>query len=117
MKREASSKREASLNPRPRSKDETVLLLGAAAVCGSDRNAYICKCGPQMGCMQLVMNRINKEYVVSALVHGAVFVLFMLVGNWICHWGMSWVSFLVSGVLYGVVMAWLDRFLEKRIKK
>lgn len=110
-------KRKASSNPRPRSKDETVLLLGAAAVCGSDRNAYICKCGPQMGCMQLVMNRINKEYVVSALVHGAVFVLFMMVGNWICHWGMSWVSFLVSGVLYGVVMAWLDRFLEKRKKK
>ena len=26
-----------------------------------------------------------KEFAVSAVVHGAVFVLFMLVGNWIFH--------------------------------
>ena len=60
---------------------------------------------------------MNKAYLVSALVHAVVFVLFMLVGNWICHWGMSWVSFLVGGVLYGLVMAWMDRFLEKRKNK
>ncbi len=57
---------------------------------------------------------MNKEFAVSAVVHGAVFVLFMLVGNWIFHWGMSWVSYLVAGVLYGLVSACLDRFLEKR---
>lgn len=60
---------------------------------------------------------MNKGLAVSALVHGAVFVLFMLVGNWIFHWSMNWVSFLVAGLLYGVVMAWLDRFLEKRKEK
>ena len=60
---------------------------------------------------------MNKEYLVSALVHAVVFVLFMLVGNWICHWGMSWVSFGVGGVLYGLLMAWMDRFLEKRKNK
>ena len=58
-----------------------------------------------------------KEFAVSAVVHGAVFVLFMLVGNWIFHWGMSWVSCLIAGVLYGVVSAGLDRFLEKRKEK
>jgi len=50
-------------------------------------------------------------------VHGVVFALFMLVGNWIWHWGMGWVSFVIEGLLYGVVMAWLDRFLEKRKNK
>ena len=60
---------------------------------------------------------MTKAYFVSALVHAVVFVLFMLVGNWICHWGMSRVSFLVGGVLYGLVMAWMDRFLEKRKTK
>lgn len=60
---------------------------------------------------------MNKEYLVSALVHAVVFVLFMLVGNWIFHWGMSWVSFGVGGVLYGLLMAWMDRFLEKRKNK
>ena len=58
-----------------------------------------------------------KEFAVSAVVHGVVFVLFMIVGNWIFHWGMSWVSYLVGGVLYGVVSAALDRFLEKRKQK
>lgn len=60
---------------------------------------------------------MKKKVVVSAVVHGCVFVLFMLVGNWIWHWGMNWVSFLVMGVLYGVVMACLDRLLEKYRKK
>jgi len=60
---------------------------------------------------------MKKEFLVSAVVHGCVFVLFMLVGNWIWHWGMGWVSFLVMGVLYGVVMACLDRLLEKYRKK
>lgn len=58
-----------------------------------------------------------KEFAVSAVVHGAVFVLFMLVGNWFFHWGMSWVSFLVAGVLYGILSALLDRVLEKRKQK
>ena len=60
---------------------------------------------------------MKKKVVVSAVVHGCVFVLFMLVGNWIWHLGMNWVSFLVMGVLYGVVMACLDRLLEKYRKK
>ena len=57
---------------------------------------------------------MNKEFAVSALVHGVVFALFMGVGNWIWHWGMGWAYFVVAGMLYGVVMAGLDRFLEKR---
>ena len=57
---------------------------------------------------------MKKEFAVSAIVHGCVFVLFMLVGNWIWHWGMSWVSFLVAGIIYGVVTAFMDRLLEKR---
>ena len=60
---------------------------------------------------------MNKEYLVSALLHIAVFVVFMLLGNWIFHWGMSWVAILVGGVLYGFLMAWLDRILEKREQK
>ena len=56
---------------------------------------------------------LQKEFVVSALVHGCVFVLFMLLGNWIWHWGMNWVSFLVAGVIYGVVSAGMDRLLKK----
>ena len=60
---------------------------------------------------------MKKEFTVSAIVHGCVFVLFMLVGNWIWHWGMSWVSFLVAGIIYGVVTACMDRLLEKRKEK
>ena len=60
---------------------------------------------------------MKKEFVVSSLVHGVVFVLFMLLGNWIWHWGMSWVSFLVAGVIYGVVAAFMDLVLEKYKKK
>ena len=60
---------------------------------------------------------MKKGFVVSAIVHGGVFVLFMLVGNWIWHWGMNWVSFLVMGVLYGVVMAGMDWLLDKYKKK
>ena len=60
---------------------------------------------------------MNKEYLVSALLHIAVFVVFMLVGNWIFHFGMNWVAILIGGVLYGFLMAWLDRVLEKRINK
>jgi len=60
---------------------------------------------------------MNKQFIISALVHGVVFALFMGVGNWIGHWGMGWVSFVIAGLLYGVVMAWLDRFLEKRKKQ
>ena len=55
--------------------------------------------------------------MVSAVVHGCVFALFMLVGNWIWHWGMGWAFFLIAGILYGVVMAWLDGLLEKRKTK
>ena len=60
---------------------------------------------------------MGKEFFVSAVVHGCVFALFMLVGNWIWHWGMGWAFFLIAGILYGVVMAWLDGLLEKRKKK
>jgi hypothetical protein len=60
---------------------------------------------------------MKKEFVVPAIVHGCVFVLFMLLGNWIWHWGMSWVSFLVAGVIYGVVAACMDRLLDKYKKK
>ena len=60
---------------------------------------------------------MNKVYLVSALLHAVVFVLFLLLGNWIFHFGMNWVAILVGGLLYGVVMAWLDRFLEKRKNK
>ena len=60
---------------------------------------------------------MNREYVISALVHGVVFALFMLVGNWIWHWGMGWAYFVVAGLLYGVLMAGLDRFLDNRKNK
>ena len=60
---------------------------------------------------------MNKVYLVSALLHAVVFVLFMLVGNWIFHMGMNWVAILVGGLLYGFLMAWMDRFLEKRKNK
>ena len=60
---------------------------------------------------------MNKQFIISALVHGVVFALFMGVGNWIGHLGMGWASFVIAGLLYGVVMAWLDRFLEKRKKR
>ena len=60
---------------------------------------------------------MKNEFVVSALVHGCMFVLFMLLGNWIWHWGMSWISFLVAGVIYGVVSAGMNRLLEKCKKK
>ena len=60
---------------------------------------------------------MNKEYLVSALLHTAVFVVLMLVGNWIFRWEMNWAAILVGGVLYGFVMAWLDRLLEKRKQK
>ena len=60
---------------------------------------------------------MNKEYLVSALLHAVVFVLFMLLGNWILHMGMNWVAILVGGLLYGFLMAWMDRFLEKRKNK
>ena len=70
---------------------------------------------PKRGVIEQVT--MIKEFVVSALVHGVVFALFMLAGNWIWHWGMGWAAFVVSGLLFGVVMAGLDRFLEKRKKK
>ena len=60
---------------------------------------------------------MNKEYLVSALLHAVVFVLFMLLGNWILHMGMNWLAILVGGLLYGFLMAWMDRFLEKRKNK
>ena len=60
---------------------------------------------------------MNKEYLVSALLHIAVFVVFMLVGNWIFHFRMNGVAILIGGVLYGFLMAWLDRVLEKRKNK
>ena len=60
---------------------------------------------------------MKKAFLVSAVVHGCVFALFMLAGNLIWHWGMGWAFFLISGILYGVVMAWLDRFLEKKKEK
>ena len=64
-----------------------------------------------------MLHIMKKEFAVSALVHGCVFVLFMLLGNWIWHWGMSWVSFLVAGIIYGVVTACMDQILEKRKKR
>jgi hypothetical protein len=59
---------------------------------------------------------MNKEFAVSAVVHGIVFALFMAVGSWIWHWGTSWVALVIAGVLYGVMSAALDRLLEKRKK-
>ena len=59
----------------------------------------------------------NKGFIVSAVVHGVVFALFMAAGSWIWHWGMNWLALVVAGVLYGVMSAALDRFLEKRKKK
>ena len=73
--------------------------------------SYLCKVE------SLIDSMLQKEFVVSALVHGCVFVLFMLLGNWIWHWGMNWVSFLVAGIIYGVVSAGMDRLLEKYRKK
>ncbi len=32
---------------------------------------------------------MNMQFIISALVHGVVFALFMLVGNWIWHWGRA----------------------------
>ena len=60
---------------------------------------------------------MSKVYIVSALVHAVVFVVFILLGNWICHLGMNWAAILIGGVLYGFLMAWLDRVLEKRKNK
>ena len=57
---------------------------------------------------------MNKEFAISAVVHGVVFALFMAGGSWIWHWGMSWVALVIAGVLYGVMSAALDRYLEKR---
>ena len=74
------------------------------------RKGYLCKVE------SLIESMLQKEFVVSALVHGCVFVLFMLLGNRIWHWGMNWLSFLVAGVIYGVVSAGLNRLLEKHKK-
>ena len=60
---------------------------------------------------------MSKEFIVSAVVHGVVFALFMAAGSWIWHWGMNWLALVVAGVLYGVMSAALDRFLEKRKKE
>lgn len=75
------------------------------------RKGYLCKVE------SLIESMLQKEFVISAVVHGGVFVLFMLVGNWIWHWGMNWFSFLVAGVIYGVVSAGMDRLLEKYKKE
>ena len=60
---------------------------------------------------------MSKEFIVSAVVHGVVFALFMAAGSCIWNWGMNWIALVVAGVLYGVMSAALDRFLEKRKKK
>lgn len=60
---------------------------------------------------------MSKVHIVSALIHAVVFAVFLGLGNWIFHWGMNWLAILVGGVLYGLLMAWVDRFLEKRKNK
>jgi len=57
-----------------------------------------------------------KEFIISVLVHACVFTLFLFVGNRIFHLGFTWVYYLVSGLLYGVLMTFVNRWLE-RIKK
>ena len=60
---------------------------------------------------------MNKEFIISALVHAVVFTVFLLVGNWIFHLGFTWVYYLVSGLLYGVLMTFVNRWLEKIKRK
>jgi hypothetical protein len=57
-----------------------------------------------------------KDFIISVVVHACVFTLFQLVGNWIFHFGFTWVYYLVSGLLYGVLMTFVTRWME-RIKK
>ena len=59
---------------------------------------------------------MKKEFIISVFVHACVFTLFQLVGNWIFHFGFTWVYYLVSGLLYGVLMTFVNRWMEK-IKK
>jgi hypothetical protein len=59
---------------------------------------------------------MKKEILISVIVHACVFTLFQLVGNWLFHFGFTWVYYLVSGILYGVLMTFVNRWLE-RIKK
>ena len=58
-----------------------------------------------------------KECIIMALVHAVVFTVFQLVGNWIFHFGFTWVYYLVSGILYGVLMTFVNRWLEKNKKR
>ena len=60
---------------------------------------------------------MNKEFIMMALVHAVVFTVFQLVGNWIFHFGFTWVYYLVSGILYGVLMTLVDRWLAKFKRK
>ena len=59
---------------------------------------------------------MSKEFIITALVHAVVFTVFQMVGNWIFHSGFTWVYYLVSGLLYGVLMTFVNRWMEK-IKK
>ena len=59
---------------------------------------------------------MKKEFLISVIVHACVFTLFQLVGNGLFHFGFTWVYYLVSGILYGVLMTFVNRWLE-RIKK
>ena len=60
---------------------------------------------------------MKKEFLISVLVHACVFTLFQLVGNALFHFGFTWVYYLVSGILYGVLMTFVNRWLERIMKK
>ena len=60
---------------------------------------------------------MKKEFLVSVIVHACVFTLFQLVGNRLFHFGFTWVYYLVSGILYGVLMTFVNRWLERINKK
>ena len=49
--------------------------------------------------------------------HAVVFTVFQMVGNWIFHFGFTWVYYLVSGILFGVLMTLVNRWLEKNRKR
>ena len=60
---------------------------------------------------------MSKEFIITALVHAVVFTMFQMVGNWIFHFGFTWVYYLVSGILFGVLMTLVNRWLEKNRKR
>ncbi|MBQ3765813.1 MAG: hypothetical protein II874_03660 [Bacteroidales bacterium] len=60
---------------------------------------------------------MSKEFIITALVHAVVFTVFQMVGNWIFYFGFTWIYYLVSGILFGVLMTLVNRWLEKNRKR